>query len=336
MNTIHSRRALAGLLLVWAAVVGAQTVTVTTSVEVKPELHTAIDWTGGTVVVTGLAPLQDGLPASAQLPMMRRVATVDAYRQLAEAINGVRITSETTVAAFKATSDVSRTTVDAVLRGFKVLSEGFNADRTIYQVTIGIALAPQAGFNSSLAQAVMPTIGGLDPRNQPLTATGGTPTTTGPGTGTGGGTTPGATPVFVAPRLEVPTVPPPAATALPPRKPGPYTGLVLDATGFELQRCMAPKIYRKDGTELWGTAQVSRDFVQNQGIAGWAPSLEAALSPFAASRVGDNPLVVRAIGRQGSVFCNAVVGDDDADLIVAENAKTRFLEKFRVMFVVGK
>ena len=43
----------------------------------------------------------------------------------------------------------------------------------------------------------------------------------------------GAVPVIVMPHLDVPTTPPAPAVPLPARKPGPYTGLVVDAHSHE-------------------------------------------------------------------------------------------------------
>ncbi|PIY43263.1 MAG: hypothetical protein COZ05_11640 [Armatimonadetes bacterium CG_4_10_14_3_um_filter_59_10] len=51
-------------------------------------------------------------------------------------------------------------------------------------------------------------------------------------------------------------------------------------------------------------------------------------------RVGENPLLIRAIGRQGSFGAHAVVTNEDAEWILRENKETAFLEKFRVVFVL--
>ena len=148
--------------------------------------------------------------------------------------------------------------------------------------------------------------------------------------------TPGEPPRIIAPPpLEVPSTPPAPAHVLPPRKPGPYTGLLIDATGFGLVRSMCPKIFRRDGTEVWGTMDVEPEVVQRTGIAGFVDTLDEALSLGLSPRLGANPLVVRAIGRQGTVWANAVVSDEDSTLILAEDRKTHFLEKLRVTFVVG-
>ncbi len=53
------------------------------------------------------------------------------------------------------------------------------------------------------------------------------------------------------------------------------------------------------------------------------------------SRCGDNPLIVKAVGRAGGMaMCDVVVSDQDADLILAENHKTKFLDQCKVIFVV--
>jgi hypothetical protein len=126
-----------------------------------------------------------------------------------------------------------------------------------------------------------------------------------------------------------------AVRAATPAEPtGPYTGLIIDAGGLGLHRSMSPKIFHTDGRELWGTVDVSSDFVLNHGIAGFAGSLAEALDPAFTVRVGNHPLVIRAIGVQPNGICYAAVSEDDAARIVAAEVHDHFLAEFRVVFVV--
>lgn len=121
------------------------------------------------------------------------------------------------------------------------------------------------------------------------------------------------------------------ATAAPSEPGKPYTALIIDASGFSVERCMSPKIKRVDSTEVWGTVKVDPDFVEDHGIVGYATSMEdAKRNP----RCGLNPMVVKAMGRAGGNFrSDPIVSDADAKLILEENAKGKFLDNFNVIFI---
>lgn len=111
----------------------------------------------------------------------------------------------------------------------------------------------------------------------------------------------------------------------------PFTGLIIDASGYKIDRCMSPKIRRTDGSEVWGTVKGDWDRLQDKGIVAYTTSLGEAKKH---SRAGSNPLIIRASGRAGGRFyCDAVITDSDAQLLLDENAKSHFLDDFNVIFV---
>jgi len=117
-----------------------------------------------------------------------------------------------------------------------------------------------------------------------------------------------------------------------PSEPGkPYTSLIVDTTGFELQRSMSPKVRRPDGSEVWGTVKVDYDTVLEKGIVAYATSLDDAKKN---SRCGSNPLIVPAVAIQGGKSdSDPVVSPEDAKLLLAENEKGHFLDNLNVIFV---
>lgn len=122
------------------------------------------------------------------------------------------------------------------------------------------------------------------------------------------------------------------ATVLTPSDPlKPFTGLIVDASGYMIDRSMSPKIRRTDGSEVWGTMNVNYDLLQDKGIVAYATSLtEARKNP----RVGENPLIIRASGKAGARFyCDVVLRDGDAQLLLDENARSHFLDDLNVVFV---
>lgn len=112
----------------------------------------------------------------------------------------------------------------------------------------------------------------------------------------------------------------------------PYTSVIVDTLGLGVTRSMAPKILREDGSEVWGTVKVSYDFVADHGIVAYARTIGEAYSN---ARAGDNPLVIRALGRGESAYkCDVVLSGDDAEYLLSENKRTGFLKDFRVVFLV--
>lgn len=113
---------------------------------------------------------------------------------------------------------------------------------------------------------------------------------------------------------------------------GPFTSLIIDARGCRVDRAMSPKIRKTDGSEVWGTISVLADYAIEDGVVGYATSMEMATK---SSRWGGNPLVIKAVGRPaGGPTCDVVISDDDAKRAVAENGVSKFLDGCRVVFVV--
>ena len=122
------------------------------------------------------------------------------------------------------------------------------------------------------------------------------------------------------------------APSVSPGSKGPFTSLIVDCGGLNVQRAISPKIRKPDGAEIWGTVPADADALQDRGIVAYARGIEdARRSP----RSGANPLVVKAIGRAGGRFmCDAAVSEPDAERIVRENQASHFLDRFDVVFAV--
>lgn len=290
----------------------------------------SINWTQGYITATGYGPKQPNLPAVVQRAGQRRVAMVDAQRHLAEAVQGVRVTSETTVETYQLVSDVIRTSVDAMLQNFRVIEEGIVDDgEGTYYVTLAIPLNGQAAATLPPPQIPEPPTA---PRNLTDVIVDASPNTI--QLAEQAGREQGLVPTE-GPRIEVPETPPTAPQDIPARRPGPYTGLVVDTRGFKVEHAMSPKIVTQDESEVWAGRNATRDLVLDSGIVSYMTTMDMALNADI-SRAGNNPLVLRAIGRHGSFKANAVISDADAQLLMGENDKAKFLDQFRVVFVVDK
>ncbi len=114
-----------------------------------------------------------------------------------------------------------------------------------------------------------------------------------------------------------------------------FTSLIVDVTGFKLDRSMSPKILRSDGVCVWGSliklTEEQYAIIQERGMVAYVKTLEEAR---ANSRAGLRPLIVRAIGTNGGKLCSdVIVSDSDAERILVEERKSKFLEVFNVIFV---
>ncbi len=109
-----------------------------------------VDWTTGVITAVGIGtpPAQPANPAQARA-MADRAAQVVAYRNLLEAVKGVRVDSTTTVENFIVASDVIKTQVNGIIQGATVMDKKYMPDGSI-EVTVGMKLS------GALAEALLP------------------------------------------------------------------------------------------------------------------------------------------------------------------------------------
>ena len=225
---------------------------------VTAQADAAPNWNTGTITVTGMGvpnPNVATTPAHASM-MARRAAIADAYRQLAEAVNGVNVDAETTVEQMMLTSDVVKTKVTAVIRGAKIVSEGELAGGG-YSVTMEIGLFGDKG----LAETVIERPATIEPFPVP------------------------------PPTYEPPVYEPNDPTPAPQPRKGNYTGLIVDCRGLgTLNPVMSPVVKNANGQKIYGHKNLDYDRVIREGMATYAADMSQAV------RAGSNPMIVRAIG----------------------------------------
>jgi hypothetical protein len=110
-----------------------------------------------------------------------------------------------------------------------------------------------------------------------------------------------------------------------------YTGLVIDARGFQARPAISPKIFDENGAEVYGTLIVKREYAIQQGISGYARDLTSAQSN---PRVTDNPMTVKAVGAEGVGKTDFKISNEDAKNIRAAKQNLSFLQRCRVMIVL--
>jgi hypothetical protein len=106
-----------------------------------------------------------------------------------------------------------------------------------------------------------------------------------------------------------------------------YTGLIIDASGLDIQPAMSPMVLSESEQVYIGNFELDIDRVIAEGIIVYHRSMKDI------RRAGSNPLVVRATGTsEGRV--DLMVSSEDAAKIQAEDAKNPFLSKLNVAVVM--
>jgi hypothetical protein len=114
--------------------------------------------------------------------------------------------------------------------------------------------------------------------------------------------------------------------------PGVYTGLILDCRAVQLRPALSPKVFSKAGVEVYGSANVSKEFAVQQGMLGYLKDVEQAKQN---SRVVGNPLVINAIGVKGTNKADIIISDEDAAKIKELSSKLNFLQECRVIAIIN-
>ena len=110
-----------------------------------------------------------------------------------------------------------------------------------------------------------------------------------------------------------------------------YSGLIVDCSSVSLRPALSPKIVDETGREVYGSANVSRDFAVQQGMMGYLKDLEKSKTN---TRIGTNPYVIRAIGVSGSNSTDIVISNADAAKVSELAATLNFLRECRVIAII--
>jgi len=110
-----------------------------------------------------------------------------------------------------------------------------------------------------------------------------------------------------------------------------YSGLIFDARNSSFIPSASVKILDEDGREVYGSAYVSKEWAEKQGIVGYAKTLEDAK---ANQRVAGNPMVIKAMKATGPNSKDLVISNEDARKIRDLSKNLNFLDKAKVMVVV--
>lgn len=288
-----SMAVLTGIVFLWASAGFCQNA-VSMSEWVEKVGQGSVNWSAGYIEAVGIgAPPDRSVGKINARPMALRAAKVDAYRNLLEITKGVQVDARTTVKDFTVESDVVNTQVEGLIKGAQVVDQQYMSDGTV-EVRLRMPLY------GNLSQIMVPLA--IEKRKS----------------------VPQPAPAAPAPPAPAPPAPAPPA-------PVTYTGLVVDARGIGARPAMSPRIYDEDGKEVYGSANVDREYAIQQGMSGYARDLTAAQSN---QRVTANPVTVKALKTGGPGKSDVIISNADAGQIRASVENASFMKKCRVMIVL--
>jgi len=296
----------------------------------------SINWTAGYIETVGIgAPAEKSISKASSRPMALREAKRDALRNLLEITKGVQVNSTTTVKDLTVESDIINTQVNGLVKGAVVADQQYMPDGTV-EVKLRMPLY------GDLARIVVPAP--VEKRKEvkepekpaapapPPAAAPSAPPAPSPAEAPSPAAPAPPTPVAPASDATASAAPPaPAPPAVAPPAPIVYTGMVVDARGIQARPAMSPRIFDEDGKEVYGSANIDREFAVQQGMSGYTHDLTAAQSN---QRVTANPVTVKALKTFGPGKSDVVISNADAQQVRAAAENAAFMKQCRVMIVL--
>jgi hypothetical protein len=255
---------------------------------------------GGTIAwgsgeVEVARPLGDAGEGDAPSALAVRLAVSQARKQLLDMIMAVRIDSRGTVSAYLSENEDSAERVRGIIQNSPLIRPA------VFEPSGEVRVVER--LRGPLAELVLPTTiqfqSGIPPRmsasmEQNMAFEDGPPEEAGAGTGG-------------------------------------YTGVIVDARGLQVTPALAPVVYGQDGMGAYGPFLVSRANAIAKGVVAYAATADPAVLR---ERVGERPLVVRALSVFGSWRTDLVVSSPMARLIRAMMRVGEAVDNCRVVVVL--
>ncbi len=259
--------------------------------------------TDGYILVVGEGlPMAGGTPARQRLTAIR-AAEIIAYRRLAEIINGVYVSGQTTVRDCTLESEVVKTAVSGLIKGARKVHEEWNPVDGTALVFMQIGVRGPDSVAATLYNSYINT-----PGRASLQVVSFTP----------------PAPLPVAAPAAAPAAKPAALAEL-------HDGLIIDARELGFQPALINRIFSSKGEALYDPSKVSQKILVEQGAGEYTNTIEKARAALEA-RGAKAPLVVKATGLKTMADLN--VSDEDVMRIFMADQKSNFLASAKVAFVL--
>jgi hypothetical protein len=208
----------------------------------------------------GVAPADRPLSDAQKGLMAKRAAKVIALRELAEVLQGVRVSGDTTVRDAAVSSDEIRVTVDGMVKGAEVIYEEYDKGDEAAVVVVRMPLGGPGG-----------AIEGLKPTIDKYEA--------------------------ALPAAKVRYTPPAGAVPAPP-PPEPIDGLIVDATGTGFRPALVNRILAQNGAVILAPSTIAPEILARRGCGDYTGDVGKAKA-ILGNHGARNPLLIKVVGLQG-------------------------------------
>ncbi len=110
-----------------------------------------------------------------------------------------------------------------------------------------------------------------------------------------------------------------------------FTGLIIDCRGLGLKPALSPKVVDENGKEIYGSAYISKKWVDKHGMVGYAKTIEGATK---IKRAGNTPGSIKAVKVSGQNSTDVIISNNDAEDIRSASKNLKFLSECRVVLVL--
>lgn len=113
---------------------------------------------------------------------------------------------------------------------------------------------------------------------------------------------------------------------------GKYSGLIVDATELAVEPALCPTVLDASGSDVYGCQKVTPSLAVEFGVAAYVSSVGRALK---SSRVGRNPLVVKALKSGPRFPTDIILSEEDATRVREADSRSGFLSRCHVVIAIG-
>ncbi len=256
-----------------------------------------VDYGNRTIQATGIGFIPENVINAGQARRAAmRIAKKDALRQLIEIVNGVNVTSETTVSGAMF-NDVIKSQVQGAIRGARQVGETRYLSDTSVEVTYEVSM-------NDISRVLLPMA-----EKAPTLNYGETTATN--------------------PTAEATTI---SANATSTPTSGGVTGIIIDGTGLGLRPAMSPRVLDQSGNVIYGPGNYSREYATLNGVVGYTKTADQAKSD---ARVQGNPLILRGASASGSSQTDIIISNEDAARMIRTDRSAGLLKDCRIIFIIG-
>ena len=109
------------------------------------------------------------------------------------------------------------------------------------------------------------------------------------------------------------------------------SGIIIDASGLGAKPALSPRILDDRGRELYGASYIKRDYFLSKGLVAYRSKLDDAIN---STRVGSNPMIIKAIRSTGPGSSDLIISKADAKRLKISSSNLSCLEKGNVIIVL--